>query len=83
MGELAISLLEDCIRHYGEPDQVLTDQGAQFHPARGDHSAFTEFCIGNDIKHIMASIRRLSTIGKIEAFHKTYDYEALMFKSQR
>ena len=80
-GEHAIKLLEDCVRQYGKPDQILTDQGTQFHPARGDVSAFTEFCTGNGIQHIMTSIRRPSTIGKIEAFHKAYKYEAWMFNS--
>ena len=78
-GEHAIHLLEDCIHQYGKPDQVLTDQGTQFYPARGEISAFTEFCTGNGIDHITASIRRPSTIGKIEAFHKAYKYEAWMF----
>ena len=82
-GERAIQLLEDCIHQYGKPDQVLTDQGTQFHPARGTHSAFTEFCSGNGIEHIMASIRRPSTIGKIEAFHKAYTCEAWMFNSHQ
>jgi len=82
-GEHAIHLLKDCIHHYGKPDQVLTDQGTQFHPARGDLSAFTEFCTGNGIDHIMASVRRPSTIGKIEAFHKAYKYEAWMFPSHQ
>jgi len=81
--EHAIRLLEDCIRQYGKPDQILTDQGTQFHPARGDLSTFTEFCTGNGIEHIMASIRRPSTIGKIEAFHKAYDQEAWMFKTHQ
>jgi transposase InsO family protein len=80
-GEHAIHLLEDCIHSYGRPDQVLTDQGTQFHPARGEISAFTEFCSGNGIKHIVTSVRRPSTIGKIEAFHKAYKYEAWMFNS--
>ena len=82
-GEHAIHLLENCIRQYGKPDQILTDQGTQFHPARGDLSAFTEFCSGNGIEHIMASIRRPSTIGKIEAFHKAYGHEAWMFKNHQ
>jgi len=82
-GEHAIRLLEDCIHQYGKPDQILTDQGVQFHPARGDLSAFTEFCSGNGIQHIKASIRRPSTIGKIEAFHKAYDQEAGMFKTHQ
>ena len=32
----AIRLLEESMRQYGKPDQILTDQGTQFHPARGD-----------------------------------------------
>ncbi len=82
-GEHAIHLLKDCIHQHGKPDQILTDQGTQFHPARGDLSAFTEFCNGNGIEHIMASKRRPSTIGKIEAFHKAYGLEAWMFKTHQ
>jgi len=83
-GEHAIHLLEDCIHQYGKAGQILTDQGTQFHPARGEGpSAFTDFCTGNGIEHITASIRRPSTIGKIEAFHKAYKYEAWMFPSHQ
>jgi len=82
-GDCAIHLLETCISEYGKPGQILTDQGTQFHSARGGVSAFTEFCSGNGIQHIVASVRRPSTIGKIEAFHKAYKYEACMFNSHR
>jgi hypothetical protein len=52
-GEHAIHLLADCIHQYGRPDQILTDQGTQFHPARGDLSAFTEFSTtGTMLDHI-------------------------------
>jgi putative transposase len=34
-GENAILLLEKAVRRYGVPEQVLTDQGTQFKPARG------------------------------------------------
>lgn len=77
----AISLLKTCMRRYGKPRQVLTDRGTQFHPARGGLSAFTEFCQKNGVEHIVASPRRPSTIGKVEAFHKAYAYEAWMFPS--
>jgi transposase InsO family protein len=77
--EHAIKLLEESIRQYGKPDQILTDRGTQFHPARGGVSGFTEFCSGNGIEHIVTSVRRPSTIGKIEAFHKAYVYESWMF----
>jgi transposase InsO family protein len=79
----AIHLLMDCIHQYGKPNQILTDQGIQFHPSKGETSVFTKFCTGNGIEHIMASIRRPSTIGKIEAFHKAYDTEAWMFETHQ
>jgi transposase InsO family protein len=81
--ENAIQLLKACIAEYGGPEQILTDRGAQFYPARGGVSAFTEFCSGNGIEHIVASVRRPSTIGKTEAFHKAYKYEAWMFTSHK
>jgi transposase InsO family protein len=77
--EHAINLLEESVRRYGKPDQILTDRGPQFYPARGGISEFTEFCTGNGIEHIVASVRRPSTIGKVEAFHKAYVYEAWIY----
>jgi len=72
----AIRLLETSIAKYGKPDQILTDRGTQFYPTRGETSEFTEFCSGKDIAHIVASVRRPPTVGKIGAFHKAYTYEA-------
>jgi len=77
--EHAIHLLEEGIKHYRTPQQILPDRGSQFYPARGGVSEFTEFCSGNDIEHIVASVRRPSMIGKIEAFHKAYVNESWMF----
>jgi len=82
-GEHAIQLLEECIKNYGKPDQILTDQGTQFTPARGEISEFTKYCSGKGIQHIMASVRRPSTIGKIEAFHKAQKYESWMYPTHQ
>jgi len=81
--EHAIKLLEESIIRYGKPDQVLTDRGTQFYPARGGISAFTEYCSGNGIQHIVTSVRRPSTIGKIEAFHKAYTIEASIYPTHK
>jgi transposase InsO family protein len=81
--EHAIKLLEESVKRYGKPDQVLTDRGSQFYPERGGRSEFTELCSGNGIQHIVASVRRPSTIGKIEAFHKAYTIEASIYPTQR
>ena len=79
-GENAIHLLARSVRRFGVPEQILTDQGTQFKPARGGLSEFTRYCIGLGVQHITASKRRPTTIGKIEAFHKAYTNEAHFFK---
>ena len=79
----AITLLEESISQYGKPEQVLTDRGTQFYPARGGISEFTQFCTRNGIQHIITSVRRPSTIGKIEAFHKAYTIEASIYPTHK
>jgi len=68
------------VRRFGVPEQILTDQGTQFKPARGGLSGFTRYCTGLGVQHITTSKRRPTTIGKIEAFHKAYTNEARLFK---
>lgn len=79
-GENAILLLEKAVKRYGIPRQILTDQGTQFKPARGGTSEFDKHCNELGIEHITASVRRPTTIGKIEAFHKAYEVESHLFK---
>jgi len=64
-GENAILLLERAVKRYGVPEQVLTDQGTQFKPARGGTSEFALHCHELGIEHITASVRRPTTIGKV------------------
>jgi putative transposase len=79
-GENAILLLKKAVRRHGVPKQILTDRGTQFKPARGGTSEFTLHCQDLGIEHITASVRRPTTIGKIEAFHKAYETESYLFK---
>ncbi len=81
--EHAIRLLEESVKQYGKPGQILTDRGTQFYPARGGRSEFTEYCTGNGIQHLVTSVRRPSTIGKIEAFHKAYTVEASTYSDHQ
>ena len=64
-------------------EEKIKDRGPQFYPARGGISEFTEFCSGNGIEHIVTSVRRPSTIGKIEAFHKAYAYEVWIYPTHK
>jgi len=80
--EDALRLLEKCIRHFSCPAQILTDRGAQFWNNCGDTpTAFTQFCTDNKIDHIVASVRRPTTTGKIERWHRTYDEENCKFQN--
>jgi len=79
-GENAMLLLDKAVKRHGVPEQILTDQGTQFTPARGEISAFDRHCIELGIEHIRASVRRPTTCGKIEAFHKAYEVESHLFK---
>jgi transposase len=80
-GENAICLLDRAVSRYGVPVQILTDQGTQFKPARGGVSAFRRHCVDLGIEHITASVRRPTTCGKIEAFHKTYPVSRIFSKN--
>lgn len=72
-GENTILLLEKAVKLYDVPEQILTDQGTQIKPARAGTSKFDKHCSELGIKHITASVRRPTTIGKIEAFHRAYE----------
>ena len=81
-GENAMALLDKAVRRFGVPEQILTDQGTQFTPARGETSAFDRCCGELGIEHIKASVRRPTTCGKIEAFRKVYhQLESHLFKA--
>ncbi|MCJ7470017.1 hypothetical protein MUO74_05915 [Candidatus Bathyarchaeota archaeon] len=73
-------LLDKAVKRYGVLEQILTDQGTQFKPARGRTSEFCRHCQELGIEHITASVRRPTTTGKIEAFHKAYEVESHLFK---
>ena len=79
-GENAMLLLDRAVKRYGVPAQILTDQGTQFKPARGETSAFDIHCRELGVEHICASVRRPTTCGKIEAFHHAYEVESHLFK---
>lgn len=80
-GEIALEIFMKAGKKYGFPEQVLTDQGTEFYdaPARGRKQGITNFTKTlneTGIQHLIASKRRPTTIGKIEAFHKGVQYEA-------
>ncbi len=61
-----LELLEELIKRYGAPEQILTDHGSQFYAVRGGVSTFDIFCLEREIRHILASVRHPQTNGKVE-----------------
>ena len=65
-----LQVREKAVKRFGVLLQILWDHGTQFKPARGETSAFDIRCCALGIERICVSVRRPSTCGKIEAFHK-------------
>ena len=68
-GALVREVLEQAIANFGAPEDVLTDNGAQYHTWRGK-SAFAKLCERRGIRQIVASPRRPQTLGLCAAAHK-------------
>jgi transposase InsO family protein len=63
-------VFEAAIANYGAPEEVLTDQGPQYHTWRGT-SEFARLCARRGIRQLLARARHPQTLGKIERFWGT------------
>jgi len=63
--------LDECLSNGRTPHQILSDHGTQYYSDDGP-SQFTSFCKDHGIEHIMASIGKPTTQGKIERFFRTF-----------
>jgi hypothetical protein len=75
-GAMVRECFESSIANFGAPEEILTDNGAQYVTWRGK-SAFSKLCEKRGIKQIVASPRRPQTLGKIERFWGTLYRELL------
>jgi len=69
-GALVREVFEQAIANFGAPEEILTDQGAQYHTWRGK-SAFRKLCDRRGIRQSVASARHPQTLGKVERFWGT------------
>jgi len=69
-GALVIEALKSAISGYGLPEEVLSDQGPQYHTWRGK-TRFTKELASLGIRHILARARNPQTLGKAERFWGT------------
>ena len=75
-GALVIEVCRAAIGSYGRPEEVLTDNGTQYHTWRGK-SAFTRELEARGIRQIVARPKHPQTLGKIERFWGTLWRELL------
>jgi transposase InsO family protein len=69
-GALVREVFEAAIANFGAPEEVLTDQGPQYHTWRGK-SEFHRLCEKRGIRQVVARARHPQTLGKIERFWGT------------
>ena len=69
--ENTILAFANAINRHGTPENILTDNGVQFHI----HGPFEEFCKTKGIKHILGRVHHPQTNGKIERWFGTYKME--------
>jgi len=63
-------VLESGIANFGPPEEVLTDNGPQYHSWRGK-SAFRKLLDRRGIRHLVSRPRHPQTLGKVERFWGT------------
>jgi transposase InsO family protein len=82
--EAIVDVFRKAVRMFGAPRQVLTDHGTQFFFNKtGIATSFGSFCEERGIKHILAGVRKPTTCGKIERWHRSFRQECLFLaKSQ-
>jgi hypothetical protein len=73
---LVLEVFRACVTSCGVPEEVLTDNGAQYVTWRGK-SQFSRELEKRGVKHIVSSPRKPRTLGKIERFWGTLWRECL------
>ena len=75
--DAVIKVIDDCIKKYGKPKQILTDNGSAY-GLKSRHSKFDIKCRKRRIEHIRTAVHSPTTSGKVERLFQTLKNE-LMF----
>ena len=67
-------LLDEIIKKYGKPREILTDNGSAY-GLKSKHSKFDRWCRRRGIKHIRSAIHSPTTCGKVERLFQTFKRE--------
>ena len=72
--EVVIKIIDDLIKIYGKPKQILTDNGSAY-GLKSKHSKFDRKCRKREIHHIRSAIHSPTTCGKVERLFQTFKQE--------
>ena len=72
--DTAIAVIDDCIKKYGKPKQILSDNGSAY-GLKSKHSRFDRKCRKRGIEHIRTAIHSPTTSGKVERLFQTLKAE--------
>lgn len=67
-------LLDDLIKKYGKPREILSDNGSAY-GLKSKHSKFDRWCRRKGIKHIRSAVHSPNTCGKVERLFQTFKRE--------
>ncbi|NNG47618.1 MAG: transposase, partial [Deltaproteobacteria bacterium] len=74
--QFVLEVVRTAVGSYGMPEEILTDQGPQYHSWRG-RTAFEKELKNMGIRHILSRPRHPQTLGKVERFWKSLWEECL------
>jgi transposase InsO family protein len=72
--DVVIKLIDDLIKIYGKPKQILTDNGSAY-GSKSKHSKFDRKLRKRGIEHIRGAIHSPTTQGKVERLFQTFKRE--------
>lgn len=72
--DVVVKLIDDLIKIYGKPKQILTDNGSAY-GLKSKHSKFDRKLKARGIEHIRGAIHSPTTQGKVERLFQTFKRE--------
>lgn len=72
--DIVIKLIDDLIKTYGKPKQILTDNGSAY-GSKSKHSRFDRKLKVRGIQHIRGTVHSPTTQGKVERLFQTFKRE--------
>lgn len=72
--DVVINLVDDLIKKYGKPKQILTDNGSAY-GLKSKHSRFDRKLRARGIEHIRGTVHSPTTQGKVERLFQTFKRE--------